>query len=216
MKDEREMTRVLKEPEERKAEIMDTAQELFHIKGYEATTISDILEKAGIARGTFYYYFKSKDEIMNAVIERGIAEQIQTLMPIVENNNLNALEKLKQLIVENDRKNAENADMLAYLHQPENIVMHQKSLIQGVHQSAPLIAQIIRQGIEEGRFHTEYSLELAEFILVGTSFLFDSSIFHWEREEYSARMKALADILETTLRTEQGCFKFLHLLAKKT
>ncbi len=206
------MTRVLKEPEERRAEIMDVAQELFQAKGYEATTISDILEKAGIARGTFYYYFKSKDEIMDAVIERRIGEQNQALIPIVDNDNLDAVAKIRQIIVETRKMNLENKDILEYLHQPENIVMHQKSLVQGVRKFTPLVTQIIRQGIDEGQFHTEYPMELTEFLLVGMNFLFDPSIFPRSQEEYLARMRALTDILETTLRAQKGSFDFLPLL----
>jgi AcrR family transcriptional regulator len=209
------MTRIVKKPEERKTEILDAAEKLFHTKGYEATTISDIIAKAGIARGTVYYYFKSKDEIMDAVIERSIVNQIESLMPIVNKQNLDAVAKIKQIITENSKMNLANQDMLDYLHQPQNVTMHQKSLVQGVRKSAPVIAQIIQQGVDEGQFKTEYPLELAEIILVGISFLFDPSIFPRSRAEYLTRMRALADVFETTLRADQGSFDFLPLLAEE-
>ena len=61
--------RISKEYDERKNEILDTAERLFHTKGYEKTTINDILKEVNIAKGTFYYYFKSKEEVMDALIE---------------------------------------------------------------------------------------------------------------------------------------------------
>jgi AcrR family transcriptional regulator len=64
--------RVIKEPEERRNEILDTAETLFFTKGYGKTTVNDILQAIGIAKGTFYYYFKSKEEVMDAVLSCGL------------------------------------------------------------------------------------------------------------------------------------------------
>lgn len=64
--------RVAKEAEERKQEILDAAERLFASKGFDNTSISNILEETGIARGTLYYHFKSKEELLDAVIERMI------------------------------------------------------------------------------------------------------------------------------------------------
>ncbi|MBR6476951.1 MAG: helix-turn-helix transcriptional regulator, partial [Lachnospiraceae bacterium] len=63
-----------KEAEERKKEILDAAEELFIARGYDETSTSDILEKVGIARGTLYYHFKSKEEILDALIDRIMQE----------------------------------------------------------------------------------------------------------------------------------------------
>ena len=62
--------RVVKEAAVRKNEILDAAEELFVTKGFDKTSTNDILERVGIARGTLYYHFKSKEEILNAMIER--------------------------------------------------------------------------------------------------------------------------------------------------
>ena len=62
--------RVVKDAEERRNEILDVAEVLFGTKGFEQTSTNDILEKVGIARGTLYYHFKSKEDILDAMIER--------------------------------------------------------------------------------------------------------------------------------------------------
>ena len=62
--------RVVKEAEERRNEILDAADMLFADKGFDNTSTSDILEKVGIARGTLYYHFKSKEDILDALIDR--------------------------------------------------------------------------------------------------------------------------------------------------
>ena len=63
------MTRVTKDPEERKKEIMMAAFQLFATKGFQETAVSDIVKKVGVAQGLFYYYFKSKEEVLEAVME---------------------------------------------------------------------------------------------------------------------------------------------------
>ena len=60
--------RVVKEYDERKNEILDASEKLFLEKGYVQCTIKDILKAVDIARGTFYYYFESKEEVLDAVI----------------------------------------------------------------------------------------------------------------------------------------------------
>ena len=62
--------RTVKEPEIRKNEILDAADTLFARKGFDNTSTGDILEMVGIARGTLYYHFKSKEDILDALIER--------------------------------------------------------------------------------------------------------------------------------------------------
>ena len=62
--------RIVKEAAERKNEILDAAEELFAARGYEETSTGDILDRVGIARGTLYYHFRSKEEILDALIGR--------------------------------------------------------------------------------------------------------------------------------------------------
>lgn len=56
--------------EERRAQILEAARRRFSEKGYHATTVADIIEAAGIARGTFYLYFDSKRSIFDALLEQ--------------------------------------------------------------------------------------------------------------------------------------------------
>jgi AcrR family transcriptional regulator len=69
-------------PEERKGRIVEAAAACFAERGYHATQVSDIIAKAGIARGTFYLYFKSKHEIFHSILDDFIEElqdQIKTI-----------------------------------------------------------------------------------------------------------------------------------------
>ena len=64
------MARIVKEPEIRHEELIDISEKLFLKNGYEQTAVSEIVKEANVAQGTFYYYFKSKDDVLNAIIER--------------------------------------------------------------------------------------------------------------------------------------------------
>src|SRR5512143_3397393 len=62
--------RTVLDKETRGEQIIDAAVEVFADQGYRVASISDIIEKAGVARGTFYLYFQSKEEVFNAALDR--------------------------------------------------------------------------------------------------------------------------------------------------
>lgn len=128
--------------------------------------------------------------MLDAVIERGIEREAEGLRMIIDDWNINPVEKIRIVLCENEKTHHQNMALLDYLHKKENIVMHQKSLVQSTKRLAPIIAEAVKQGIEEGLFKTEYPLEVVELIFAGASFLLDPSIFPWSRDEYTARMKA--------------------------
>ena len=63
--------RIVKAHDERKNEIIDTAQNLFMTKGYSTCSVAEIIDAIGIAKGTFYHYFKSKEEVLDAIVDKG-------------------------------------------------------------------------------------------------------------------------------------------------
>ena len=62
------MSRITKDPEIRKAEIMAIAKKLFDQYGFQNTSVDQIVKTAEIAKGTFYYYFKSKEELLDTML----------------------------------------------------------------------------------------------------------------------------------------------------
>ena len=75
------MARTVKEPDIRRNEILDVAQQFFYTKGYEQTSVQDIIDQVGIAKGTFYHYFGSKVELLDELIER-MTDQVLSLIHI--------------------------------------------------------------------------------------------------------------------------------------
>ena len=121
--------RVVKEHDERKNEIIDTAERLFAIKGYEQCSVNDILTEIGIAKGTFYHYFKSKEEVLDAVIGKATGMIAEQVTKVVENKNLSAEDKLLQAFLAMQIENQMQEGLLEEMHKVENSLMHQKSLV---------------------------------------------------------------------------------------
>ena len=69
--------------EERKDQILDAASEVFAEKGVHETRMDDIVEKSGLSKGTLYWYFKSKDEIVLNIFERIFAREFDELENLI-------------------------------------------------------------------------------------------------------------------------------------
>lgn len=208
--------RRIKEPEVRKTEILDAAQKLFIEKGYSKTTVTDILNVHGLSKGVFYYYFKSKEEVMDAIIMRIVSADVATAKEIADNPDLPAIQKMFQILFAQKPKNGEGKEqMLEQFHHPGNAEMHQKSLIQSILHLTPVLAQVIEQGISENVMATDYPHETMEFLLASAQVIFDEGLFHWETDDAERKVKAFIHIMETTLGAEKGSFDdMMNILIK--
>lgn len=198
-----------KSPEARKKEIMDVAETLFITKGYAKTTINNILSEIDIAKGTFYYYFKSKEDVMDAIVDRFITIEVEAAEAIATDVTLKAPDKIFRIIMGENHHGNKKEKMIEELHEVSNEKMHQKSLIETIKQLAPILTRVIEQGIVEGVFETPYPRETVEVLLVSSGFIFDDGIFQWDEEEKIQKAKAFVYILETVLKADKGDFQYL-------
>lgn len=203
------MSRVTKEHAERRNEILDTAQRLFNSKGYEKTHINDIVNEIGIAKGTVYYYFKTKEEIFDGIAERYCENLINAVSNIAKDENLNALQKIELMLQEEYQWDSSNTQVFDRLHTWKNLEMNQKILIRIVQDYSPILAKVVTQGVREGVFRTEYPLEGSRLIMTGHRMLFDPAYFSWSKEEVLRTAEAHQDALECTLRANKGSFSFI-------
>lgn len=81
-----------------KRKIFETSMELFAKKGYEATSIEEITSVVGVAKGTLYYHFSSKEEIFYFLIEEGM-KLLKNSIDIKTSKLENNLDKLKAIIL---------------------------------------------------------------------------------------------------------------------
>ena len=175
------MPRVVKEHDyaARRNEILDVARQLVYTKGYEQMSIQDILDALKISKGAFYHYFNSKQSLLDGLIEQMLDDADQVLRPILESKDLPAIEKMRRYLDTGGRwKVSQKAFMLGLLriwHTDSNVLMRQKQEAAAMKRIAPMLAEIIRQGIAEGAFTTKYPDEFGSMI-VGLSRGFEDKI----------------------------------------
>lgn len=200
--------KVIKNGEERKHEILDISKELFIEKGYENTSIVNILEKVGIAKGTLYYYFTSKEEILDAIIDR-ISEKIfYKAQEISKDPSLSVQEKILGVVMSLNIEDDKEKKIVNNIHNPQNLLMHQKQFDSIIDNVVPILTKVICEGIEKGIFNTDYPLETVEMILIYTQTVFDSNN-NLSIEETLRKISAFIVNLERLLGAEKGSFDFI-------
>lgn len=202
------MTRTVKKPEERRADIIKAACYLFQTKKYSKTTMHDVMDRLGIAKGTIYHYFPSKEALLEAVVIAIADSTIEHMSAFVEKTGGNALEKIEGLI-KIGAMASNDGEMLSHLHLPGNEALHTHLLAVLILKQAPLYEKLIRQGCKEGVFQTEVPLECAEFILSGVQFLTDRGIYAWQQKDLNRRVNAFPRLIEQQLKAPARSFEFM-------
>ena len=165
------MARTVKEQEyaEKRNEILDAAQRLVYTKGYERMTIQGILADLQISSGAFYHYFDTKPAVLEALVERMQQEAEQPLLSIVHNPSLPALEKLRRFFATLENSRTAQKTFLAGLarvwYADDNAIVRQKVDEAIIQRRTPMLAVIVRQGIQEGVFRTAYPDQVGRVIL---------------------------------------------------
>ncbi len=163
------MARILKEKEYavKRNEILEAAQKLIYTHGYEQMSIQDILDELGISKGAFYHYFDSKQALLDGLVDRMLDEAEQVLRPILE-ADLPASEKLRRYFDaggrwKTDRK-AFMLDLLRVWYTNSNALLRQKQEAASIRRIAPMLTEIVRQGIAEGSFTTNHPDQIGSMI----------------------------------------------------
>lgn len=162
------MAREVKKPEVRKNEILDVARKFFFQKGYDQTTIQDIIDELSIAKGTFYYYFTSKIDLLDQLVDKTTSEISASIKPIL-NMDMNAIEKFNKVFQVATAVSLQNIDVflvpLGVMYKDENTIIRVKMYRGMVEKSTPLLSSIIEQGIKEGVFNNPYHSDAAELLM---------------------------------------------------
>ena len=193
--------------------ILDTAQELFMEQGFDQTSISQILEATQIARGTLYYYFSSKEEIMDAIIERTIERAFTASQAFADNRELTVLERLVGSMAALNLNRQEGEEVLLHLNQPQNALLHEKTNQILLERAPQILLPIIQDGIAAGDMKTDYPYESLEMILTYSLQAFGSSFQALPPEKQQQKLQAFLYLLETIFHSQQGYFNsFLSLI----
>lgn len=192
------MTRIVKPHDERRTEILDVANRLFAIKGYEKTTVNDILSEIGIAKGTFYYYFESKEQVLEAINVRFI-DMIVERAEGVCSMDLPLPEKLLGVFMSMQIRDQVSDALIEELHQPDNALMHEKMIRSMIEKFSPILAGIVSDGVKTGEFTCPFPLEYMQIILSSILVLTDENNVGSGPEQQEKIIFALVSLLEKAL-----------------
>ena len=199
--------RDVKDPEIRRAEIMDAAMLLFMEKGYANTTTQDIVDKVNISRGLLYYHFKNKEDILYCLVERYSEKLLRDIHVIVNDDDKTAIEKIRAFIdatvISTDNVSAEGTELQKTVDLEENRYMLDKLSHKLIEKLTIYFERIINQGISEKVFSVKYPSETAEFLM--TAYVFVSNnigIITSEKEPVKEYLNAFKIMLEQNLNTK--------------
>ena len=216
------MTRTVKAYDERHAEFLDVALRLFYSKGFDNTSVADIVDAVDVAKGTFYHYFDSKADLLNELVARVYRETVASLEPLVADESLSAPEKLERLFTFIGNWKAANRDFVLQtarvVYRDENALLRMRMTAEATAMVAPLYAAIIRQGVAEGAFDVDYPDETAEIILqMGMTFsdAFARALMSGTGDELlptlERRVAAYERSIERVLGAEEGSLTLLDM-----
>ena len=194
-----DMQRISKAPEERKEEIVTTAQRLFLQKGFTKTKISDIVKAIDVSQGVFYYYFPSKAAVIDEILDRYMNLHLTAARTILADGTLNPLEKMERMAeAQQAINNRENQN----IHLIKGVDIHEKIIYRLITDYVPLMVDAF--GGEKG---VQADLKI-ELFVAAANILFDPGLFHWTKEERNRRVDFVISLMEQDLNLPKGSFRF--------
>ena len=197
----------MKKGEKRKQDLIQIAYRLFITRGYEHTSVDEIIAEAGIAKGTYYYYFESKEQMLEDVIGMMLQAEAEKAEDVLH-TDLSVPEKIVGIIASihpaQDEQMIEDA-----LHQPENVLMHNKARERMFDLIVPILSRATKEGVDKGLFHCDHIPERVREIMILSSDLFD--VRNPFRPEV---VDVFIDTVEKILGAEPGTMGFIRALIR--
>ncbi len=202
-------------PDIKKSEkILDALQQLLEEKNIQHISISEIASKAGIGKGSIYYYFPSKDAIVDALIKRNYEQPLQTAKTLSAQTNVSSFTRMAMLFqacrnssaafLKQNPESATSAQDLAF--------WHQKYLSYVILELKPSLTEIISQGIACGEIHFDRPGALAEIVLIVLAVKLDNSLVPSTPQEIEDTLRGLIALLEKGTGVPVGTLEYLSLI----
>ena len=155
-----------KTKEERRNEIIETAGKLFEEKGYEQTQVQDIVNEIGVAKGLFYYYFKSKDEVMEELADRYADTIIDAVNKLID-KGISTFDKINcifQIFIDSAEK---KSGIFMGILNVKNGITHERIFFNVGKKMVPLVTELILSGNDNGECNCSDPKFITEFLVSG-------------------------------------------------
>lgn len=196
----------MKKGEKRRLELLKIAYGMFITKGYENTSVDGIIKEAGIAKGTYYHYFESKEQMLEEVIEMMLEAELENAKAIMD-SDIPIPQKIVGIIASIRPEQSEQPIEEA-LHAPENLIMHNKVRGKIIEKLVPLLTKVAQEGNETGVFDCDKVPERVRMILMLSSDLFD------EMGYGLSDIEVFIEVTEKMLGAQPGTMGFLKELIR--
>lgn len=161
------MPRISKKVEiERRNNLVEVAEKLFLVNGYENTTINDIVDKLNLAKGTFYYHFRSKEAILVAVSEKLLSETQSDLQRAHDRKGDDIFERLKAMLNAIDNDLYRNERIWKFVYHENNVTLYNQLIKICMEKLGPLIADVLEEGSKKGLLDIPHATETAEALII--------------------------------------------------
>lgn len=198
----------MKKGEKRKKELLKIAYDMFITQGYENTSVDEIIEKAQIAKGTYYYHFQSKEQMLEEVIDMMIASETEMAEQVI-GIDIPVPQKIVMIITSVKPTEAEQPIKNA-LFQPDNVLMHHKVRKKLINVITPILSEVIKEGVNEGIFECDNIPERVKMLLILSDGTFNEGAFS-EQD-----ISVFIDMTEKLLGAEKGTMGFIYDLIDKS
>lgn len=207
---------VSKEGDVRRRELLDAALMLFYEKGYEKTSINDIIERVGVSKGAFYYYFKSKEDVLEAIAVEYSEKILAAARPVVGDGRLSAAEKLNSMVSKilefKEALAKERTTLIRVFLREENLKLVRRIFLKIMDPAGELYTEIIKQGVREGVFKAGSPEDTAElFICVGIAMKAALAKLVLETRDIKAverKLRFYEEALDRILGAPRGTLRF--------
>ena len=194
--------------------ILDAFRELLENEDIQHISVNEIAKKAGIGKGSIYYYFSSKDEILNALIKRTYADVVEMAKELLHQTDLSIYARLAKIT------NACIAATGDFLRRSEAVrnkmdvseriydsaYIHQQFMKHSIVDFKEIYTEIIQQEIDKGTIQVDSAAEVAEIVLIVLTVKIDNTLSPSSDEETAKTLQTLITLLERGTGNEDGAF----------
>lgn len=192
--------------------ILNALQTLLDSKDMQHISVSEIARAADMGKGSLYYYFPSKEAILEALVERDYAQPLDTAKSLASRTDIPPFTRMAMIFQACRNSSAQfrsRRNTSAFASAPEQAFIHQKYLTYLITELKPVLTEIIRQGIDAGEIHFDRPSALAEIVLVVLAVKLDNTLVPSTPEETEDTILGLISLLEKGSENPAGSLNFL-------
>ena len=191
--------------------ILDSLQKLLENKKLQTISVSEIAQTAGIGKGSVYYYFPSKDAILEALVERNYEKPLTTAKSLSSQTEIPPSTRMAMIFQASRNASTEylKSGEKSGVGAPEKALLHQKYMNHLISEFKPVLAEIIQQAIEAGEIHFDKPEVLAEIVLIVLTVKMDNTIIPSTKENIEETIEGLVALLEKGTDNPPGSLNFL-------